>query len=247
MKDQKILGIQVQSESKRTILDKIIKYISQPTDFFHIVSLNPENLVIATENQGFKKVLQIAQMKLIDGVGVALAGRWLGVKVGERVAGVELMGELFKLANRMSLTVLLIGGQANLANEIAQCQQKNHLGAKIRGIQGIENIKNPTKSEEEAIFAIVADLRPNIILVAFGSPDQELWLASHSNQLKEIVCMGVGGGFDFFGKKVPRAPIFFQKIGLEWLFRLFIQPWRWRRQTRLLKFLWLILSTKRIS
>lgn len=244
MKDKKILGIQIQPESKQSILEKIIKYIVHPVDFMHIVSLNPENLVISMENNEFKKTLQSAQIKLIDGVGVVLAGRWLGVDIGERVTGVELMGELFKLADRMSLTVLLIGGQPNLANEIAQCQQKNYLKVKIKGIQGIKDIKNPSKTEEKAIFSIVTDLRPNIMLVAFGSPDQELWLARHSDQLKGIVCMGVGGGFDFFSGRVFRAPKFFQEIGLEWLFRLLVQPWRWRRQMRLLKFLWLVFRKK---
>lgn len=244
MNQNKLLGITIERESMQSILEKIKKYIIQPSDFFHIVSLNPENLVIVQGNREFKKVIETAQIRLIDGVGIVLASKLLGIEVGERVPGVRLMEEVMKLADRISSTVLLIGGKPNLALKLAECYQKKYLKAKIAGIQGIQNIKNPTTNEENAIFDIVSSMKPNIIVVAFGSPEQELWLARHSNELKGIVCMGVGGAFDYLSGQIIRAPKFLQKIGLEWLFRLVIQPWRWRRQLRLIKFLLLIMKEK---
>lgn len=243
MRENKILGISIKQENKQSILEKIKIYLKKPGDFFHIVSLNPENLVITQENNEFKKVIETAQIRLIDGVGIVLAGKLFGFKV-ERLTGVKLMKELIELADRISLTVLLIGGKPNLALQLAECYQKKHLKARIRGVEGIRNIKKPTKEEEKALFSIVADLKPNIILVAFGSPEQELWLARHNNELNGIVCMGVGQGFDVYGGSVKRAPVFIQKIGLEWFFRLLIQPRRWRRQLRLVKFLWLIVKER---
>lgn len=240
MDQNKLLGIKVSSETKLSILYKIKKYIEQPVGFFHIVSLNPENLVIAQENLEFKKALDSAQIKLIDGVGIVLAGRLLGIEVGERVTGVELMAELVKLASKMRLRVLLIGARGNLAEELANCYQRKYSQAKFLGMEGIKDIKNPLKNEEERIFSIVADFKPHLVLVAFGSPDQELWIERHKKNFNGCIVMGVGGAFDFLSGKVKRAPVFIRKIGLEWLFRLLYQPWRWRRQLRLIKFSWLI-------
>lgn len=240
MKHQQILGITIQSESRTTILEKIKKYIQQPIGFFHIVSLNPENLVITQNNSEFKKVIETAQIKLIDGVGVVWASRLLKIKT-ERVTGVGLMTDLVKLADEMRLRVLLIGGKSNLALRLAQCYQQKHPSVKFFGLEGIKNIKDPTLEEEKAIFSIVGELKPNIVMVAFGSPDQELWLARHSDQFAHCVCIGVGGAFDFLSGEIGRAPKILQKIGLEWLFRLVAQPWRWRRQLRLIKFIKLII------
>ncbi len=244
MNNNKILGVTINKESKKYILYKIKKYIQKPAGFFHIVSLNPENLVIAQESSEFKQVLETAQIKLIDGFGVILASRLLGIEVGERVPGVELMEELIKIAGKMRLRVLLIGGKANLANNLADCYQKKYPEAKFFGLEGIKDIKNPKKQEEKKIFSIVSDFKPHLVFVAFGSPDQELWIERHKDRFKNCVVMGVGGAFDFLAGKVIRAPVIFRKLGLEWLFRLFVQPWRWRRQLRLVRFVLLVLRDK---
>jgi len=243
MKQQQILGIPIINETKETILEKIKKYIIQPSGFFHIVSLNPENLVVAQENKEFRKIIKTAQIRLVDGVGIVLAGKLLGFKA-ERLSGVELMKKLIELADRISLTVLLIGGKPNLALKLAECYQRKYPKLKISGIEGIKNIEKPSKDEERAIFRIVADTKPNIIVAAFGSPDQELWLACHADQFAHCVCIGVGGAFDFLSGEIHRAPKILQKIGLEWLFRLVTQPWRWQRQMKLIKFIYLIMREK---
>ena len=236
----KILGIEILPFSKKNILEKIKKYIKNPAGFFHVVSLNPENLVIAQDNLEFKKVIKTAQIKIIDGVGIVLAAQLLKIKVGERYPGVELMSDLIKLASKMRLTVFFIGGKGNLAVNLADCYQKKYPEAKFFGLEGIVDIKNPKKEEEKKIFSIVQLFKPHLVFVAFGSPYQELWIARHKDKFSNCVVMGVGGAFDFLANKVARAPTFLQKIGLEWFFRLLIQPWRWRRQLRLIKFCWLV-------
>ena len=244
MRSNKLLGITVPFETKSTVLEKILKYIDRPTGFFHIVSLNPENLVVTTKNKLFKKVIETAQIKIIDGIGIVLAGRLLGVKVGERVTGVRLMEELLKRASDRRLRVLMIGGKENLAEELVECYSKQFTEAKFKGVQGIKNIKNIKKEEEIKTFSIVAAYKPQLVFVAFGSPDQELWLDRHKNEFAECVVMGVGGAFDYLSSNIKRAPVFIQKFGLEWLYRLIIQPWRWKRQLRLFKFIRLILQEK---
>ena len=243
MKKISLLGIEIEANNKHSILEKIKKYLMQPQGNLHIVSLNPENLVTSTENPDFKRTIKTSQIKIIDGFGVVLAGKITGQDF-LRFTGVDLMEELLNLASELRLRVLLIGGRTNLADRLAKCYSEIHVQAKIKGIEGIKNIKKPHKSEEDELFSIVADYKPHIVFVAFGSPDQELWIDRHKKQFTGIVCMGVGGAFDFAGDVVPRAPIFVRTIGMEWLFRLLVEPWRWRRQLKLIKFMFLIIFQK---
>ncbi len=244
LKNKQLLGVTIPTESKQLVLEKIIKSLKQPSGFFHIVSLNPENLIIANQNEEFKKVVETAQIRINDGMGVVAASRWLEIEAGGRLTGVELMSDLIRQASIMRLRVLLIGGRPNLALRLAECYQQEFPEAKFLGTSGIKNIKNPEKEEEDKIFSIVGGFKPNIVFAAFGSPDQELWLARHNRQFAGTVVMGVGGAFDFLSGKISRAPVYLQKSGLEWLYRLVRQPWRWRRQTRLIKFTWLVLKQK---
>lgn len=242
----KILGIKFFYQDYNIILEKIKKNILKNKKFLHIVSINPENLIIALDNQKFKKIIETAQIQIIDGVGVVLASQILGFNGIKRLPGVDLMKDLLEYAGKNCLRVLFIGGRPKLADKLADCYQKKYPEAKFLGIEGIKNIKKPKKIEEKEIFSIVVDFKPHFVFVAFGSPWQELWIERHKKDFKNCVVMGVGGAFDFLTGKIPRAPIIFQKLGLEWLFRLFIQPWRLKRQFRLIKFLFLILKEKNI-
>ncbi|MCX7956207.1 MAG: WecB/TagA/CpsF family glycosyltransferase, partial [Patescibacteria group bacterium] len=211
-KKNKIFDIEIVPLSKKLILEKILKFIEKPKGFFHIVSLNPENLVIAQENYYFKRVLCQAPLKIVDGVGIVIASKILGFEAGERIAGVDLMKEIMDLAFKIRLRVMLIGGKPELANSIAVCYQKKYPEAKFLGIEGIKDIKNKNKTdilkEEKEIFKIVVDFKPQVVFVAFGSPDQELWIERHRNKFNDCVVMGVGGAFDFLSGKIIRAPEF---------------------------------------
>ncbi len=238
----KILGISIPNYSKKEILEKIIKYLKKPTGFFHIVSLNPENLVIANKNQQFKKIILSSQMTIIDGVGIVLASRLLGFQAGERFAGVDLMKKIIEIANKLRLRVLLIGSKGKLAESLADCYNRQYFQARFFGIEGVKDVnRGMTKQEKAILNKIVTDFKPQIVFVAFGSPHQEIWIEHQKNLFKNCLVMGVGGGFDFLAGKIRRAPIFLRKIGLEWLFRLFNQPWRWKRQLRLIEFVWLVM------
>jgi len=239
---KKILGIKIFTQNKKYTLEKIKKYLKKTSNFCHVVSLNPENLVVALENKKFKKIIETAQIQIIDAVGVVLASRLLGINIGERYPGVDLVEDLLNLSSKIRLKVLFLGGKNNLADRLANCYQKKYPQNKFFGLEGISDIKNPKKQEEEKIFSIISYFKPHLVLVAFGSPHQELWINCHKKKFKNCVVMGVGGAFDFLGGAVPRAPFFLRKIGLEWFFRLLVQPWRWRRQLRLVKFIWFLIN-----
>jgi len=239
-----LLGIKMPNDSKAHILEKIIKSSNERGNFVHVVSLNPEILVAATRDSEFKRVITEAQIKITDGIGVVLASKILNLPIGDELKGVDLMVDLLSRARAGSLRVMLIGGGDKVAESIADCQNSLGTEGQFYGLQGIENIHKPAPKEEEKIFSIVADIKPRLVFVSFGSPAQELWIYQHRVQFKGCVCIGVGGAFDFISGRVTRAPVFIRKMGLEWLYRLVRQPWRWKRQINLFKFIYLVIQQR---
>lgn len=241
---KKILGITVVARTKKEVLEQIKKYISLHGDFVHVVSLNPENLVISQEDREFKEIVEASQIKIVDGVGVAIAGIILGIPTGERLTGVDLMQELVKVADEGSLSVGLIGAQGNLANKIAECYSHIYRRAQFFGLEGFNDIQNPTREEIDAVSSIVTARRPRLLFTAFGSPAQEKWMWRNRPLLQGVVCIGVGGAFDYIGGEINRPVGMIRSFGLEWLYRLIQQPWRWKRQIRLIKFICLVLKQR---
>lgn len=239
-----ILGIKLNLSSRKEVLEQIDKGLREKIEYTHVVSINPENLIVASKHTDFKKVIETAQIHISDGVGIVLASRLISGQAQERVPGVELMEILCKVAYKNSLSVVLIGGKPNLAKEVAECQNQKYSSMNFYGFEGYQDKNNPLEEEERRINAIVTDRKPSIVFVSFGSPFQELWIDRHKSLFSNSICVGVGGAFDFLGGKIPRAPRFMQKIGLEWLFRLVVEPWRWKRQLALIEFIWLVMKQK---
>ncbi len=241
---KKILKIEIKDYTLKSILDKIEKYISSPQGFFHITSINPEIAVLSEEGRLFRRVINTSQIRIVDGIGIVLAARILGMRIPPRLSGVDLMSKLLKQASIDRLRVMLIGGKGNLAESLANCYLQLYPEANIFGLEGIKNIRHLKKEEEKRIFSIITDRKPHFLFIAFGSPYQELWLWKNRNRLKGIVCMGVGGAFDYLSGTIKRPPLIIRKIGLEWFYRLIWQPWRIRRQLKLFKFAWLVWRQK---
>ncbi|MCR4326314.1 MAG: WecB/TagA/CpsF family glycosyltransferase [Candidatus Roizmanbacteria bacterium] len=226
------------------ILESIQKGYSQRSGMQHIVSLNPETVMMALENKSFMEAVRTAHFVIADGIGVVVAIQTLfGVRV-PRVTGVDLMEKLLRANYRNSLTVCLIGGKGKVADKVRECYGSNQNGLGITAVEGYNDIFNQKKSETDAIFSIVSLLKPRLVFVAFGSPQQELWIERHRELFKNAVVIGVGGAFDFLSGVTPRAPHFLRKIGMEWLFRLVMQPWRIKRQMKLLVFFVYVLIYK---
>ncbi len=248
MSQQKLLGVSIPIQSKSKVREQIKKCLTESSKFVHVVSLNPENIVVAGENEKFLKTLNEAEVRIIDGIGIVKAAQTLNIPVGERYSGVDLMEDLLNEPLISPLRVLFIGGKGNLAEELAVCYKANQARSKskvqFRGLQGIRDIMSPTLEEESNIHSIVVDYMPHIVFVAFGSPYQELWLDANKEYFKATVCMGVGGGFDFLSGRISRAPKIIRGLGLEWLYRLIRQPYRVRRQMRLIKFVYLVVNQK---
>lgn len=150
----------------------------------------------------------------------------------ERVAGVDTVRLLAGVAQHHGLSIFLLGGAPGVADRVAQKLQTEHLGLKIAGTWA----GSPRPSEEDSICSRIEAAKPDILLVAYGPPKQDLWIAQTMPRLKIPVAMGVGGTFDFIAGVATRAPIWMQRSGLEWLHRLVHEPRRWRRMMTLPRF-----------
>ncbi len=174
-----------------------------------------------------------------------------------RVTGIDLMEKLCEKASDLGFTIGLLGGGSKIADRCAQVLKKRYPKLKISfvydGNGGKEGDKDIIKRLRESVKGKGASsldasrltLHPiDILFVAFGFPKQEKWMARNLDRLPVKVAMGVGGAFDVIAGKVKRAPQIIQKLGLEWLWRLVRQPWRWKRQLALLKFISAVLKKR---
>jgi N-acetylglucosaminyldiphosphoundecaprenol N-acetyl-beta-D-mannosaminyltransferase len=208
----------------------------------HIVTVNPEFVIAARRDPEFAAVLNQSALATADGVGIVLAGRVLRVATGPRVTGVELVEGLAGL--RVSgLRLFLLGAGPGVAEEAAERLRERFPGVEIVGTFSGSPKDDAFAEIEERLAASAA----TVLLVAFGHPTQDLWIARHRERLGShgiLVAAGIGGAFDYLSGRVPRAPGWLRRLGLEWLYRLVRQPWRWRRQLALPLFVVLVLRER---
>ena len=202
--------------------------------------------MLSESDQEFNQVLQQADVLVPDGVGLTIAAKILGKNEAEqqiqRVPGRLLVEDLIKLAKGESYKVLIIGGR-----DYSHTGKVMVNGYEMEWTQGYLNAFNPTQGEEVALQKRIEQVKPDIIFVAFGAPMQEKWLVQHKEFLiKQKVRLGmvVGGSFDYLLGIVPSPPSWVSKMGFEWLFRLVTQPWRIKRQLRLINFMMLVMEEK---
>ena len=245
----KIESLSLASTSEKRLLEYLGSSISQSKKVF-VTTPNPEFLVFAKENPWFRKVLGKADIALPDGIGLIWAGRFLGRPIKERLSGTDLMAKLCQVAAQKKWSVYLIGGQLGIAEKTLLVLKKRYPGLKGLAESGHELelvrgrwSKDSRKRIEEMIKKINSQ-KPDLLFVAFGMGKQEKFIADNWRQLKVKLAIGVGGAFDYLSGEIPRAPRWMRNLGLEWLFRLFRQPWRWKRQLRLIKFVWLIFKER---
>ena len=229
-----LLGVGFSDASMKEVLEFIVTGLQNQSEKYYIVTPNPELLVIASKDDNYRKVLNSAKLALPDGIGVIVAGKIMGKPLKERIHGVDLVKSLCKEVSKQPITVGFLGAGPNIAELTAECLRKNYPGLKV-------GLVSEEWSEE------LKNKKADILFVAFGSPKQEIWISENLERLPAKVVIGVGGAFDFISGKVRRAPLILRKTGLEWLFRLIIQPWRLKRQLRLVKFLYLVLREKFLS
>jgi len=219
-----ILGVQVHAVTMAETLDWIEAAIAARAPR-QICTANPEFLMAAQHDREFFDLLNRADLVLPDGIGLLLAARWRGARLPERVAGSDLIYRIAERAGRHGWGVYCLGAAEGVAQKTAEMLKARYPGLTIAGTFG----GSPKIEEEAEIIARVRAAQPDILLVAYGAPAQDKWIARNKARLGVPVSMGVGGAFDFVAGVAQRAPAWMQRLGLEWLHRLWRQPWRARR------------------
>lgn len=233
-----ILGVPVHPATFESMLESIAGWIAQKDQdrAYQICTVSPEFVMIAQDDPVFMQVLRSADLCVADGVGLLFAARYLGRPLPERVTGSDGVPRIAERAAREGWKLFLLGAKPGVAEKAAARLVEQYPGLNMAGTYA----GSPAPEEEDEIIRRVNASGADILFVAYGAPRQDLWIARNRARLNVCVAMGVGGTFDFIAGIVPRAPLWMRQVALEWVYRLYQQPWRWRRMLRLPRFVWAV-------
>ena len=237
MNKEKILGFDVCTFEKKELIENIFQDYLDNEKLF-IVNINPEIVVHNFKNKEIKEKFNNQKYQIPDGNGIVWASKKRKGSIKERIAGIDLMNEICQKSQAYNSKVYLYGSkQKNI--EMAKIElEKTYPNIKIVGIKN-------GYCEENDVLEDIKQKKPDIIFVGLGSPRQERFIINHIQELESAkIMMPVGGSFDIISKAKKRAPKFFIKYKLEWLYRLIKEPKRLFRQIKLVKFIFLVIGEK---
>lgn len=216
-----ILEVPFDNLTKEEALAKLLEFLDSNKNNL-LVTPNPKIVMEANDDKDLLKIINEADLVVPDGIGIVLAGKIMKNRIKERVAGCDLIFSLFDKMKDTDKTVYLLGAEPGVAEIAKSNMEEKYKNLKIVGVHnGYFDEK-----EEELIIKEIQDLKPDILLVGLGCPKQEKWIYKNKDRLPVKISAGIGGGIDTMAGKVKRAPKIFQKIGLEWLHRLILEPRR---------------------
>jgi len=193
-------------------------------------------VILARSDREFKEIMNNASLTLADGMGIILASKLLGESLKERVTGVDLIPHLCKFSQESGSSIFFFGSLSGVVEDaIAKLKQK----FPKMNVAGLQNGYFDKNIEGEIITKINSS-GTDILLVGLGQPAQEKWIYNNRDKINSV-CIGIGGSFDVISGRISRAPKILQQCGLEWLYRLFLQPYRFKRMLWLPYFIWLVL------
>ncbi|RTG93331.1 glycosyltransferase [Thermus scotoductus] len=229
-----ILGLPLDPVGMEAALKRIEGFLKANTTH-QVVTLNPEIAVRAQEDKALKEAIREAELITPDGVGILWAVKRLrGVALRERVTGVDLT--LALLERFPGIRVYLLGGRPGVAERAAL--EARRLGAEVVGYH------HGYFQEEEGVVEEIRQKAPDLLLVGMGER-QETFIHRHKAHLRAKVAMGVGGTLDVLAGEAKRPPAWAQRLGLEWLLRVGLDPKRWKRAPRLFRFAYMVLRETR--
>lgn len=250
-KGAEIIGIPINSLSYADVLERIDRAIKNDHKIY-IATVNPEMILNASQDEDFYDVLGKAEIRTPDGIGILWATYYLSLPkrkgkikihlqligslfavlfrpkkirsvINERITGSDLMPKVIDYSQKKKWRIFLLGASDGIAKKAEKKLSKKYPDTFFAGSYA----GSPKTEDQEEICNLINESRPDILFVAYGSPNQELWIHRNLFKLETVnVAIGVGGAFDFHAGKIKRAPRFMQKLGMEWLWRLFREPKR---------------------
>lgn len=203
-----------------------------------VVTPNAEIVMAAQRDPELRRLINGAALSIPDGAGLLLAGRLLGTPLRAHVQGTDLCYRLVERGHR----IFLLGAAEGVAEAARGVLERQYPQARIVGTFAG---RSGSEGDAETRTAIAAAGEVDVIFVAYGAPRQERWIARNQRDLGVPLALGIGGVLDFMSGRVRRAPLWIRRLGFDWAFRLAMEPWRWRRQLALPRFVLLVLRLAR--
>ncbi|KAB3534174.1 WecB/TagA/CpsF family glycosyltransferase [Alkaliphilus pronyensis] len=227
-----ILKVPIDAVTVDEAMEELIGFINQD-DFMKVYTPNPEIVMLAQADKKLFNILKEGNLVVPDGIGLILASKLKGLGLKERVTGVDLTDRLLKHCSTNNKSIYILGGKPNVPEKAAENISKKYKGIKIAGVCNGYFESN----ENERIIHEINSSGTDVLFVCLGSPKQEHWIDDNKDKLKCKLAIGVGGSVDIYAGTAKRAPIVFQRLGLEWFYRLIKEPKRYKRMLLLPKFL----------
>lgn len=204
--------------------NKLVKENLKSNNKMFIVTANPETLMIAEQNENFKKALLDSNTTIIaDGIGIVKAAKILGYKIPETIPGIELCSKLFEYCNELKKSIFLLGATEEIVSKLVEVINSKYPNVLISGYE------SGYVEDKQSIFNKIETLHPDVVLVALGIPQQELLIYNNLDKFDKGIFVGVGGSFDVLSGAKKRAPKIFRNLHLEWLYRITKEPKRLKR------------------
>ena len=223
---KEILGIQFDDLTRQEAAQAGAELLAEDK-FHYVVTPNPEFILAAEKDREFCQVLNGADLVVADGIGVVYSARIKGTPLKGRVPGIEFAADMLVCLNETGGRLYLLGAKPGVAEEAGRRIVEQYPNIVLCGTQ------DGYFKDEEAALLKVAAARPDLLFVCLGAPKQEKWMARWGKHTGARLAIGLGGALDVFAGKVERAPESWQKLGLEWAYRLKKEPQRAGRMAKL--------------
>jgi N-acetylglucosaminyldiphosphoundecaprenol N-acetyl-beta-D-mannosaminyltransferase len=223
-------GAQIDSYSFDEVVDLVVERAIAKTTPAYVVTPNAQHINNLQQDDLFQEIYSKAFLAIPDGMSIVWAAKFLGTPLNGKVSGSNLFEKLCEIGSSKPLKIFLLGGRRQAAERAAKILEHRYPGLNIVGTYCPPYGFERDRREVDFINRQILDAAPDLLFVGLGSPKQEKWIYANYQQLKVPVAIGVGVSFEFVAGMVKRAPRWMQNCGLEWLFRLLVEPTRlWRR------------------
>ncbi len=246
-------GVKLSPVSMNEALDRVEGFIQSGRP--HQVLTTDANAILTSRNDPeYLKIMRNASLTTPDGFGVIWGARLLNLPIYERVTGVDMVTGICERAAEKGYKIYILGSGFTPGGESISAIAARNLEQKYPGLQVVgthhgfwrkEGEDNGfSKAESDEMMAdVIAQAAPDVLFVAMGIPMQEKFIAAHMQRMNVPVSIGVGGSFDVYSGKFTRAPVAVQRIGLEWLYRVWVEPARWKKMGYVPRFMLVALKT----
>ena len=225
-----ICGIEIDRYNFDEVLERIVNHAVAGRSPEYVVTPNAMHILSLQTDAPFREIYRQAFLVVPDGVSLLWSAKFLNTPLNGRVNGTDLFEQLCAVAAATELKVFLLGGRAGAADTAKAILEARHPGLKIVGTHCPPYGFEAQSAELALINAKIKAVNPDLLFVGLGAPKQEKWIAANYQELAVPISVGIGVSFELVANMVSRAPVWMQRTGLEWLFRLIVEPSRlWKR------------------